>query len=204
MLQYLRPNHFQEEDMSRKTEKPMQVIVSVFKDEAAARKAAESLKKAQKKKFLNTENVAVITKGTDGKIHFTETADRDFKRGAKIGAVLGGVVGLLAGPAGVVAGGAAGAALSGSIAKLHDSGIADENLENLGRALTGGQAAIVVVLEEEWVDELQAVLAETEAQVVSQPLDPVIARQLTATGSGISGVVQQVGLKTVSDAAKKK
>jgi len=190
--------------MSNKAEKPMQVIVSIFKDETAAKKAAETLKKAEKKKFLDTENVAVIFKGTDGKIHFSETADRDAKRGAKVGAVIGGVVGLLAGPAGVIAGGAAGAAISGAIAKLHDTGIADENLENLGRALTGGQAAVVVVLEEEWVDELQTVLAETDAQVVSQPLDPAIARQLSKTGAGVSGVVQQVGLKTANEAAKKK
>lgn len=190
--------------MSKKTEKPMQVIVSIFKDETAAKKAAEMLKKAEKKKFLDTENVAVISKGTDGKIHFTETADWDATRGAKVGAVIGGVVGLLAGPAGVVAGGAAGAAISGAISKLHDSGIADENLENVGRALMGGQAAVVVVLEEEWVDELQTVLAETDAQVVSQPIDPIIARELSKTGAGLSGVVQQVGLKTAGDAAKKK
>ncbi len=189
--------------MSKKPEQPMQVIVAMYKDEATAKKAAESLKKAEKKKFLDTENVAVIFKGSDGKIHFTETADRDAKRGAKIGAVLGGVVGLIGGPAGVIAGGAAGAALSGAIAKLHDSGIADENLQNIGRELTGGQAALVIVLEEEWVDELQTVLAETDAQIVSQPLDPAIARQLSKTGMGVSGVVQQVGLKTVKDAKKK-
>jgi uncharacterized membrane protein len=181
----------------------MQVIVSMYKDEATAKKAADSLKKAEKKKFLDTENVAVIFKGSDGKIHFTETADRDAKRGAKIGAVLGGVVGLIGGPAGVVAGGAAGAALSGAIAKLHDGGIADENLVNIGRELSGGQAALVIILEEEWVDELQAVLAETDAQIVSQPLDPAIARQLSKTGVGVSGVVQQVGLKTVKEAKKK-
>jgi uncharacterized membrane protein len=190
--------------MSKKTEPPTQVIVSIFKDETAAKKAAESLRKAKKNKFLKMENVALITKGADGKIHFTETADRDAKRGAKLGAVIGGVVGLIGGPAGVVAGGAAGAAISAGLAKIHDSGIADENLENIGHALIGGQAAIVVVLEEEWVDELQTVLAETEAQVVSQPLDPAIARQLSKTGSGMSGVVQQVGLRTVSDAARKK
>jgi uncharacterized membrane protein len=189
--------------MSKKPEKPMQVIVSIYKDESAAKKAAESLKKAKKKKFLDTENVAVISKGGDGKIRFSETADRDGKGGAKIGAVVGGVIGLIGGPAGVVAGGAAGAALSGAIAKMHDSGIADENLENIGRELTGGQAAVVVVLEEEWVDELQTVLAETDAQIVSQPLDPAIARQLSKTGVGVSGVVQQVGLKAVKDAKKK-
>jgi uncharacterized membrane protein len=190
--------------MSKKQEKPMQVIISVFKNEAAATQAVKHLKEAQNDRFLNTENVAIISKGADGKIHFTETADRDFKRGAKVGAVVGGVVGLLAGPAGVIAGGAAGAAISGAIAKLHDSGIADENLENIGRALADGQVAMVVVIEEEFVDELQTVLSGTEAQVISEPLDPVIARQLTKTGAGISGVVQQVGLKAVKDAAKKK
>jgi len=190
--------------MSKKSVNPMQVIVSIYKDETAAKKAAESLKKAVKKKFLATENIAMITKGADGKIHFSESADRDFKGGAKIGAVIGGVIGILGGPAGVVAGGAAGAAISGALAKMHDSGIADENLENVGSALTSGQAAIVVVLEEEWVDELQTVLADTEAQVVSQPLDPIIAKELSATGQGVSGVVQQVGLKTIGDASKKK
>jgi uncharacterized membrane protein len=190
--------------MSKKQEKSMQVIISVFKDERAANQAVDHLKEAQNDKFLSTENVAMISKGADGKIHFTETADRDFKRGAKVGAVIGGVVGLLGGPAGVVAGGAAGAAISGAIAKLHDSGIADENLENIGRALNNGQVAMVVVLEEEFVDELQTVLSGTEAQVISQPLDPAIAKQLTKEGPGISGVVQQVGLKAVGDAAKKK
>lgn len=186
------------------SEKSMQVIVSVFNDENEAKKAAASLQKAKKKKFISTENVAVITKGADGKIHFTETADWDAKRGAKVGAVIGGVVGLLAGPAGVVAGGAAGAAISGAISKLHDTGIADENLERIGQSLTGGKAAVVIILEEEWLDELQTLLTEANAQVISQPLDPIIARELAKSETGISGVVQQVALKTVGDAAKKK
>jgi uncharacterized membrane protein len=157
---------------------PTQVILAAFKDENAADAALEQLKAAKKEHLIEIQNVAVLRKDQDGKLHIKEPTDMGAGRGAVIGGVLGGLTGLVFGPIGLAAVG--GAAIGGVIARLRDSGFKDDRLRQLGENLQPGSSAILAVIEHIWVLELQAELEKAGAEVVTEELGADIAAQLKA------------------------
>ncbi len=68
-------------------------------------------------------------------------------QGAASGGWVGALVGIIGGPVGVIAGGALGAAAGGLFAKLHDVGINDDEMKEMGERLDRGQAALFVLLK---------------------------------------------------------
>src|SRR5215469_7293566 len=140
---------------------PTQVILAAFRDEHGADAALEQLKAAKKEHLIAIDNVAVLRKDQEGKLHIKEPTDMGAGRGAVIGGVLGGLTGLAFGPIGLAAVG--GAAIGGVIARLHDSGFKDERLRQLGESLQPGSSAILAVIEHIWVLELQAELEKAGA-----------------------------------------
>ena len=92
---------------------------------------------------LKLADQIVIEKLADGKLSIVEDKDAGGGRGFVYGAVATGVLGVLAGPVGwsMLAGGVAG----GLIAKFHDAGVPTNRLEELGRSLAVGQAAVVTI-----------------------------------------------------------
>jgi uncharacterized membrane protein len=155
---------------------PTQVILAAFKDENAADRALDQLKAAKKEHLIAINNVAVLRKDKEGKLHVKEPTDMGAGRGAAVGGVLGGLTGLVFGPVGLALVG--GAAIGGVIARLHDSGFKDERLRQLGENLQPGSSAILAVIEHTWVAELQAELQKAGADVVTEELGADIAAQL--------------------------
>src|SRR5258707_4381608 len=130
---------------------PVQVIVAAFNDLNGASQALTSLKEAKKERLIEIEDAAVLTKDADGKVRIKETADMRAGKGATIGAIAGGVVGLLAGPVGWAALG--GGVIGGLAAQLHDSGLPDDPLRQLGQRLTPDSSALVGLIYHRWVAE---------------------------------------------------
>ena len=114
---------------------------------------ADALKRAKQHGQIYYQNLAVVRKNPEGKVKIKETGDMSFGPGAGIGAVVGGALGLLAGPGGLVAGAAAGAAIGGAGAALHDAGIPDERLEEIGDVLGPGNSAVIGIFEQVRVDK---------------------------------------------------
>ena len=158
---------------------PIQLIVAAFKDEKAAKQALKALKQAQKEKLIKIENAAVLRKDEKGKLHIRETADMGGKKGATLGGVAGAVVGLIAGPALLVPA-AVGALVGGLSAKLRDSGFSDKRLEALGAGLKPGTSAIIAVVEHTWVTQVEDLMAEAEADVLTASISADISQQLEA------------------------
>ena len=158
---------------------PIQLIVAAFKDEKAAKQALKALKQAQKEKLIKIENAAVLRKDEKGKLHIRETADMGGKKGATLGGVAGAVVGLIAGPALLVPA-AVGALVGGLSAKLRDSGFSDKRLEPLGAGLKPGTSAIIAVVEHTWVTQVEDLMAEAEADVLTASISADISQQLEA------------------------
>jgi uncharacterized membrane protein len=132
---------------------PVQIVVAAFHDEGAADAVADAIKQAKKEGQLTYSNLAVVRKNPEGKVKISETGDMSFGPGAGIGAVVGGALGLFAGPAGLIAGAAAGGVIGGSAAALHDAGIPDERLEQIGDVLSSGNSAIIGIFERVKVDK---------------------------------------------------
>jgi uncharacterized membrane protein len=161
------------------SEVPIQLIVAAFKDEKTAKQALKALQQAQKEKLIKIENAAVLRKDEKGKLHIRETADMGGKKGATLGGVAGAAVGLIAGPALLVPA-AVGALVGGLTAKLRDSGFSDKRLEKLGAGLKPGSSAIVAVVEHSWVAQVEAIMADAEADTLTASISADISQQLEA------------------------
>ena len=161
------------------SDNPVQLVVAAFKDEDSAKAALKELKQAQKEKLIKIENAAVLRKDEKGRLHIKETHDMGGGKGAVIGGVGGAAIGLIAGPALLVPV-AVGALVGGLTAKLRDSGFSNQRLETLGEGLQPGTSAIVAVVEHTWVAQVEAALAEAEADVITAEIQADIAEQLEA------------------------
>jgi uncharacterized membrane protein len=163
----------------RMSEAPVQLLVAAFTEEDAADKVFEQLKQAKKEKLIHIQDVAVIKRDADSKIHINEPKDWKAGKGAGVGAVIGAALGIITGP-GVVLTTAAGAAIGGLAAKLRDAGFPDDQLKQVGEALTPGTSAIVAIIEHTWVADLEQEMQAQGAQVMRQAISEDITKQLEA------------------------
>ena len=162
-------------------ETSIQVILAEFKEEGAARLALQELEAAHKRNDVTLQDAVILEKDPDGKLHIKETGDMGGGKGAGIGAVAGGVIGLVAGPAGVVAGAALGGLIGGLAAQLHDGGIEDKRLKELGQELTPGSSALLIVVEDTWYSKVKERMTGAGAKVTTNALTAEITRKLMHT-----------------------
>ena len=156
---------------------PVELIVAAFGQEKAAKAALKELKAAKRAKLIDIIDAAVIRRDQKDKLHIQETGDLSGGQGAMFGGALGLTLGILAGPGALVAG-AAGALIGGIASKLRDSGFSDERLKTIGEALKPGTSAIIAIVEHKWVAELEDLMAEAGADVMTEALKDEIAAQL--------------------------
>jgi len=154
------------------------VIVAEFQDEKAADLALMNLKAERKQKAFTIKDAAIIQKDPSGKLRVKETADSGSGKGAGIGLLAGGAIGLIGGPVGLILWGATGALAGGVAAKLHDSGIKNDELRKIGDELQPGGSALVVVLDPNWTSIIEQELTAAGAQVSTVGLAAEIAAQL--------------------------
>ncbi len=165
--------------MSKESDVPVEVVLAAFNDEQGAEKALGELKQAKKDRLIGIRNAAVLWKDDKGKLHFKETADMRGGKGAVIGGVIGGVVGLVFPPS-ILASAAVGAAVGGFSAKLHDAGFPDDRLREVGKGLKPNTSALIAVIEDVWVREVEDELRQYGADVVTEAVRADIAAQLEA------------------------
>jgi uncharacterized membrane protein len=139
---------------------PMSLVYAVYDGEKGANEAYAAMKDAQQKGVIRIDSFAVISKDQKGRVHVKSTQ----KKGARTGAVIGALIGVLGGPAGAVAGAAAG----GGIGYLTGNavGIPRDRIEEIKSSLTPGSSAIVAVVEERWVSDLESSLRAAQAKQV--------------------------------------
>jgi uncharacterized membrane protein len=145
--------------------KEVYFVVGAYASEDAAQEAYNSLRK-QKTDWL--KDAALVWKDGD-KVKMKEAKDTSAGKGAVIGGLVGAAVGLLAGPVGWAA--LAGAALIGLGAGLHDGGIENQRLKNLGTGLKSGAGALILAVEDENKEAAEQALKDTGADVTTEGLD---------------------------------
>jgi len=136
------------------------IIYAVYNGQNTAIDVFKTMKSAQGATGERIESYAIVSKDLDGKVQVRDQRKKD----AGVGAVIGGVVGLLGGPA--VAALAAGA--GGVIGYLTGDavGIPREKVESMKESLTPDTSALVVVLDDRWVKEVEKDLQEAQARQV--------------------------------------
>ena len=162
------------------------IVAATFSDQSAA---GDGLASVGGVLASALKQGAVVSKTDNGEIKFVETKDMESKQGAVTGGVIGAAVGILAGPVGIIGGGAIGAGIGGLAAKLRDSGFPDAQLKELGEDLTPGASAIVALVDDDAVDEAQALLKAVDAdRVVVDEVSTDLADVLEQEAAGSSAV----------------
>ena len=136
------------------------LVYAVYNGQDTASQVFKTMQSAQKDTGERIESYAVVSKDLKGKVTVRDQRGRD----AGVGAVLGGVIGLVGGPIGVVAGASAGGAagyLTGDAV-----GIPRDKVESMKQSLTPDSSALVVVLEDKWVQDVEHDLNQAHARAV--------------------------------------
>ncbi len=110
----------------------VEVFVAAFGNEDEADAAVKDFKAMDREGTIELIDAAAIVHGTDGKVHFKETADPSGKKWAKRGAIAGGIWG-----------------------KVRDKGISDDELRQIGETIPPGSSAIIAVAEDRMLERLE-------------------------------------------------
>jgi uncharacterized membrane protein len=136
------------------------LIYAVYDGQDTATQAFKTMKSAQGQTGERIESYAVVSKDLKGKVQVRDQRTRD----AGVGAVLGGVIGLVGGPVGVAAGATAGGAIGFLTGEA--VGIPRDKVESMKQSLTPDSSALVVVLNDRWVQDVQRDLNQAHARAV--------------------------------------
>jgi uncharacterized membrane protein len=150
-----------------RSDKAETLVYAVYQGENTAADVFKSMVKGQHATGERIEAYAIVSKDLKGKVRVRDQRKTD----AGIGAAIGGVIGLLGGPVtAAIAAGAGGAAgyLTGEAV-----GISKEKVEEMRVSLTPDSSALVVVLDDKWVKDVQHSLEQAQARAV-------IANQIAA------------------------
>ena len=141
-------------------------IVVIFPTETQADEGKKALKELQDESRLMIHGVALIHKGTDGKVSMKDQGN-EAPLGTAVGTVVGSLIGLLGGPVGLAAGAAAGAFLGYSV-DAFNYGVGMEFVEEVSRNLTPGKSALVAEVDEFWTLGLDLKMEALGGTVVRQ------------------------------------
>ena len=166
----------------------VELVVLAFNGADTARAAGQTLKQLDKDKTIKLLNLAILEKNVDGKLAHKEAEDVGPRQGTLFGAITGGIIGLVAGPIGAVVGAAAGAATGRAAAGWIDMGFSDQALESLQNAMGNDSSAVVILIEQQYVDSSLNALADFEGHRLQQSMtDEMVSQLLAASGSESDG-----------------
>ena len=144
----------------RAASNPETLIYAVYNGQETAGQVFKTMQSVQHDTGERIESYAVVSKDLKGSVRVRDQRTRD----AGVGAVLGGVVGLMGGPVGV----AAGAATGGVVGYLTGDavGIPRDKVDSMKQSLTPDSSALVVVLEDKWVADVDKDMRQANARAV--------------------------------------
>jgi uncharacterized membrane protein len=142
------------------------VIAVSFTDDSKAYDALTTLEELNTQGQIHVIDVAVVTRGGDGRIQVKDEVGEDVPVGTASGGLVGLLVGILGGPIGVLVGGATGL-LAGSLYDLADAEDTDSALSEMSKSIHEGRTAVLAQIVEqtdEVVDTAMARLSGTVAR----------------------------------------
>jgi uncharacterized membrane protein len=170
-------------DESKVDKGRIDLVARVYDSPDKARRALEHVEDLHRRKTIKIRNAAMLVKDEEGKLSVQDTRDVDARHGRLFGAVTGGLMGLLAGPGGAVIGALAGAGVGRFAAQKIDMGFSDEFLGNLEKYLQPGSAAVIVLAEHQWADQMHRAWSDLEGVVFQQTLtDRLVEDFMEASG----------------------
>jgi uncharacterized membrane protein len=161
------------------SEKPLIAFIATYDYVADARQDYQEVKQAHSQGFIGEYDTAIVWKNDKGKIEIDSVSDEASRKWLWAGLGVGALIGLIFPPS-ILATSAIGA-LGGAVIGKFRVGIAQDDLEQIGEALTGDNAALVVVAQNRVAEALEKIGARLDAS----------NRQIEATLSADSAVAAQ-------------
>jgi uncharacterized membrane protein len=143
------------------TEKPLIAFIATYDDVADARQDYEEVKEAHKQGLIGEYDAAIVWKNDKGKIEIDSVSDEASRKWLWAGLGIGALIGLIFPPS-ILATSAIGA-LSGAVIGKFRDGIAHDDLDQIGEALTGDNAALVVIAQDRVAEALEKFGAKLDA-----------------------------------------
>jgi len=143
------------------TEKPLIAFIATYDEMADARQDYQEVKQAHNRGFIDDYDAAIVWKNDKGKIEIDSVSDEASRKWLWAGLGIGALIGLIFPPS-ILASSAIGA-LSGAVIGKFRDGIAQNDLEQIGEALTGDNSALVVVAQDRVAEALEKIGARLDA-----------------------------------------
>jgi uncharacterized membrane protein len=146
--------------MSKKPPDNSKLLVISFEDGLRAQEFLLAVAGIQKREDIQLHDAVLITRDADGHSHVRETTDVTPGQAGVGAGVWGLLLGtLLGGPIGGLVVGAASAGGGALFAKLVDTGVKDETIEQLRKTVPPGRTAVALLVSHVSVADLQRELA---------------------------------------------
>jgi uncharacterized membrane protein len=172
-----------------------ELVVTMFDGEDTASAAFEALRRLEQNGDIAILDAATLVKHGDGTSEVKDTQDVDTRHGAYFGVITGALIGLVGGPAGALIGSVAGGATGAASASVIDFGFPKADLQALDDQLAPGSSALVVLIEETWLDKLDGALASFAGQSTRRSLHGELAGRLAAAGEAIEQELAELRLE---------
>ena len=177
------------------SEKPSIAFIATYDDVADARQDYQEVKQAHSEGFIGEYDAAIVWKNDKGKIEIESVSDEASRKWLWAGLGVGALIGLIFPPS-ILATSAIGALAGAVIGKFRD-GIAQDDLEQIGEALTGDNATLVVIAQDSVAVALDKIGARLDAsnKQIETTLSPdmaVAAQQLQEAIAEASDQLEQL------------
>src|SRR5215212_8583197 len=143
------------------SEQPLIAFIATYDVVADARQDYQEVKQAHSQGFIGDYDAAIIWKNDNDKIEIDSVSDEASRKWLWAGLGIGALIGLIFPPS-ILASSAIGA-LSGAVIGKFRDGIAQNDLEDIGDAITGDNAALVVIARDQVAEALQKIGAKLDA-----------------------------------------
>jgi len=139
-----------------------------FDDPLKAQELLIAMMRLQKRSSVNMDDAAIVSH-RGGKVRIHQTKDANPSQGAATGGWFGILAGLVF--LNPLIGAALGAAIGGIWAKIHDIGISDDQMKEMGESLEEGEAALFVLFDEAYPTHLATELRRFDGMVMHSTFD---------------------------------
>ena len=143
------------------------LVAIAYPDRETAEQVRRTLIEMQKEHIIELDDMVVITRAEGGKVKLHQSTSVG-AAGAAGGALWGGLIGLLF--LAPVVGMAVGAAAGGATGALTDVGVDDNFMKDLGKNLTEGGAAVIVLVRRSTPDKVLPRIKEYGGHVLQTSL----------------------------------
>ncbi len=149
--------------------RPPGLLALRFDEPLMAQEFVLAMGRLAKNSVIEIDDVAIVNR-SDGRTRIRQTRDLNTGQGASAGVWVGALVGMLGGPPGMLAGGALGATVGGLWAKLHDVGVDDDHMKDMGNRLRDGESVVFLLTKNYDVRGLAKELRRFDAEIFESTL----------------------------------